>query len=71
MKIEPPQPRLSYGMTPSLPVGSVEYIAPDIDKLREVDGRIARALIALYAKRYGNGEARKLIQALSEKYAFG
>lgn len=72
MKLDTPQPRLPYTTTPTVPVElPAQFIPPDPESLREVDARIARALISVYAKRWGHARARELISALADKYAFG
>ena len=69
MKPDAPQPRLPYTTTPTVPmVAPPQFAPPDPESLREVDARIARALIAVYAKRWGVTRAGELIKALAEKY---
>lgn len=72
MKLDAPQPRLPYTTTPTVPVEiPPQFAPPDPEQLREVDARIVRECVSVYAKRYGNVRARELISALADKYAFG
>lgn len=72
MNIEPSQTRLPYTTTPTVPVEiPPQFVPPDPEALREVDARIVRECVSVYAKRYGNARARELISALADKYAFG
>lgn len=69
MKLDAPQPRLPYTTTPTAPIEiPAQFAPPDPEALREVDARIARALIAVYAKRWGAARVRELIAALRDKY---
>lgn len=68
------QQKPPYITTPTAPIETVaapQFEPADPEQLREVDARIVRECVSVYAKRYGHARARELIKALADKYAFG